>query len=149
MKVILQQDVARLGRRHEEVEVSNGYALNRLIPAGLAVAADTASRRYVQQRTKQASDQMVADEQLLDTCAAAFGGDTPLLVTLAANEQGHLFQAVNAEAVVAAAQQAKVPLTTQLVVLPAEPIKHVGTHTITLQAGERTAEITIEVTAIA
>ena len=39
MKVILLRDVAKLGRRFAVVEVPDGFALNQLIPKGMAEAA--------------------------------------------------------------------------------------------------------------
>lgn len=39
MKIILTQQIAKLGERGDIVEVKNGYALNFLIPKGLALPA--------------------------------------------------------------------------------------------------------------
>ena len=44
MKVILLQDVAKIGRRSEVVEVPDGYAQNKLIPKGMAQPAQGPSR---------------------------------------------------------------------------------------------------------
>ena len=40
MKVILQQDVAKLGDMGDIVKVRDGYGRNFLIPRGLAIIAD-------------------------------------------------------------------------------------------------------------
>ena len=40
MKVILTQDVEKLGATHEIVEVADGYARNYLVPRGIAISAN-------------------------------------------------------------------------------------------------------------
>lgn len=40
MKVVLNQDIKKIGKKHEIVEVSEGYARNYLIPKKLAILAD-------------------------------------------------------------------------------------------------------------
>ncbi len=39
MQVILLQDVAKIGRRFDVVNVADGYGLNKLIPQGMAKPA--------------------------------------------------------------------------------------------------------------
>ena len=49
MKVILKQDVKKVGKKGEVVEVSDGYARNFLIARGLAVAETKASREILEE----------------------------------------------------------------------------------------------------
>ena len=48
MKVILQQDVKKLGKKGEIVEVNEGYGRNFLLPRKLAVAATAANLNVAQ-----------------------------------------------------------------------------------------------------
>lgn len=43
MKVVLNQDVKNIGKKHQVVEVSEGYARNFLLPKKMAVVADNKS----------------------------------------------------------------------------------------------------------
>ena len=146
MKVILQQDIAQLGKKNEEVNVSNGYALNRLIPNGMAVLADTANKdrvaRYVEKNAQRIEDQQ---SQLQEVTAAL--KSAPLLVAMPVTEQGTLFQALHVSAIVAAAGERGVKLLAEMVELPTEPIKSTGSHTVVLRAGDQSEEIVVEVVA--
>ena len=39
MKIILLKDISKLGRKYDTKTVSDGHAINLLIPQGLAIAA--------------------------------------------------------------------------------------------------------------
>ena len=45
MKVILTQDVKKIGKKGETVTVSDGYGLNYLIPRGLAKLSTNATQQ--------------------------------------------------------------------------------------------------------
>lgn len=53
MKVILKQDVKKVGKKGEIVEVSDGYARNFLIARGLAVPSTDASREILAKQKKE------------------------------------------------------------------------------------------------
>lgn len=53
MKVILLNDVKGVGKRFEEKDVADGYALNFLIPRKLALVADNAGRAKAEQMKVQ------------------------------------------------------------------------------------------------
>ncbi len=132
MKVILIKDVAKLGRRHEIIEVSDGLALNRLIPRKEAeIATPDKVKRIMNLRQKGESnraDTLAGLKAVADTLTA-----NPVTIAKKANELGHLFEAVNADDVVAEAKKVGVFLTKEQVEVDGH-LKTVGRHTITLKA---------------
>ncbi|NTW22107.1 hypothetical protein HGA34_01020 [Candidatus Falkowbacteria bacterium] len=52
MKVILLRDIKNVGRKNEVKEVAQGYAVNYLVPAGLADLYNTAKRNEVETKQK-------------------------------------------------------------------------------------------------
>lgn len=132
MKVILLRDVAKIGKRFEIVEVPNGFALNKLIPAKDAEPASPANVKRVLERKKK-GDSLTADEVALirsihDECAVS-----PLVIDMEANEQGHLFQSVHVSDIIAAAAKRGMKLPEAFVRVDA-PIKSVGVHEVRMEA---------------
>jgi large subunit ribosomal protein L9 len=132
MKVILLRDVAKIGRRYEVVEVPDGFALNKLIPKGDAQQATADNiKRVTNMREKDKSNKAL---ELGDLKAIAQSlNETPLVIAMQANAQGHLFKAVHAADVVAAAKGRGVTVHDAYVAI-SEPIKSLGEHTIALTA---------------
>ncbi len=56
MKVILLKDVAKVGKKGEIKEVSDGYARNFLIARGFAVQESNASKKILDEQNKQAAE---------------------------------------------------------------------------------------------
>lgn len=146
MKVILLQDVAKIGRRGEVAEVPNGYAQNKLIPQGMAKPATAVNLKQVAALHAQASTAQADSEASFKEMADKLK-DTVIALAQEANEKGHLFQAVKVDDIVAAAAAQGITVPPQSVVL-AQPIKDVGTHEIELSHGDAmTATLQLEVTA--
>lgn len=67
MKVILLQDVKKIGKKGEIVEVSDGYGRNYLVPHKLAAAATSQNLNVAkaQEGSKKRREAMAADEAKL------------------------------------------------------------------------------------
>ena len=143
MKVILLRDVAKIGKRYEVVNVPDGYALNKLIPQKDAQAATPDNvKRVANMRLKNKSDK----EGVLSALkkGAAQITEEPLVITMQANEQGHLFQSVHAADIVAAAAKRSIDIPEEYVVFTS-PIKSVGVHTAILKAQGESFTISLNV----
>jgi large subunit ribosomal protein L9 len=64
MKIILLKDVKGVGQRFEEKSVSDGYAANFLFPKQLAVIADEAGRRRVEQVKAQSAKKHALEDKV-------------------------------------------------------------------------------------
>lgn len=145
MKVILMQDVARLGRRFEIKEVPDGHALNMLIPKGMVMPATPENVKGIEsQAAKVASEQAASGEAF--SAALESLKDKTVSVTVEANEQGHMFEALKAESVVEALAADGVTIEASQVAIEGA-IKEVGEHTITLVSGSITGKVVIALVA--
>lgn len=143
MKVILLQDVAKIGKRFSVVEVPDGYALNQLIPKRMAEAASPANLKKIERRQ---AETVATKEAGLARFEAAKVGLTAqkIAIPVEANEQGHLFKAVHENDIAEAAKVAGVDIEASMVKI-ASPIKELGDHAIQLISDSKTADVTIEV----
>lgn len=93
MKVILQQDVKKVGKKGEIVEVSEGYGRNFLLPKKYAVEAN-ASNVNVANAQKNSADrkkQQMKDEAVL---MAAQLAKIEVTISVKVGENGKLFGSV-------------------------------------------------------
>lgn len=144
MKVILLQDVAKIGRRNDVVDVPNGYAMNQLIPTKKAEPATPANLKKI---SKVHAEKAASAAGVDAAFAAAKEILTTETLTIEAemNDQDHMFQALSAEEVATAAT-AKGAAVTASAISFAEPIKAAGEHTVTLAMGGHSTPFTILVT---
>ena len=143
MKVILLQDVAKIGRRSQVVEVPDGYALNQLIPKRMAEPASAANMRRVERQAASTEASLAADESRFTAATEALQTAT-VTVTVDANDQGHTFKAVSAADIAEAATAAGVAIEDKMVDIKT-PIKEVGEHTVNLVLGTQSSEFTVTV----
>ncbi len=146
MKVILQKDVAKLGRKYDVKEVSSGHAQNLLIPQGLAVVATKEALKKTEVARLAMEAERKIHEDLLVKNIKDLDGVT-LTIVGKANDKGHLFAGIHKEAIVE-----ELLKQTQLQVDPSaieleHPLKTVGEHTIEVKGGGKSAKFKVIVTA--
>jgi len=145
MKVILLEDVPRLGKAGEVVEVKRGYGANYLL---LQKKAEMVSKgklkeiEGVQEQIRQkAAFQLKKAQDVRDKIQ-----ERPLTVHMKAGEGGKLYGAVTGIAVAKAIKaQMGIEIDRRDVTIP-EPIKIIGTHTINVKLHPQVvADIRIDV----
>ncbi len=133
MKVIILNDVKGIGRKHELVDISDGHALNYLIPKNLAIPATPSAMKEAELRRKKETDRMALDTALLAQNIAALA-EARIVIRTKANEKGHLYDAVGKSEIREAVQkQARIDLSDDAIKLP-KPIKEVGIFDIPVAA---------------
>jgi len=146
MKVILIKDVKGMGRKHEEVTTSDGYALNYLIPNKFAISATAVARKEAETRIKQIVDTKVVDAALLTQNIATLA-EARIVLKMKANEKGHLYDAVGEKEISQAAkEQAHIDLPEEVIKLE-KPIKEIGTFEIPVASADTFGKFSIIVEA--
>lgn len=124
MKVILLEDVDRLGKAGDIKEVKVGYGLNFLLPEGLAELATPKTikqaEKFIAKRAKELAS------VLTELKAKAAGIEGKKIVIKTKTEKGKLFGSVGREEIAAALTALGVVVDKKEVIID-KPIKEVGT----------------------
>ena len=144
IKILLCQDIEKLGWLGDVVEVSAGYARNYLLPQGLAMVPTEANlKSLAEEKAKHAEKRKVNRQRLEQTAEAVEGAEA--VVAAKANEQGHLFGSVGPSQIAENLRQQGFEVPDKIVKLP-EHIKEVGTSQVTLRfAEDLTATVSVVV----
>jgi large subunit ribosomal protein L9 len=146
MKVILREDVEKLGKAGDVVKVADGFGRNYLIPRQLAVPADVRNlkalehdRRVIEARAKK---NRKGAESLASRLASV-----SLTLSAKAGEEGKLFGAITSRDIADALEKAGVPVDRKTVLLQ-DPIKQLGDYKVKIKAGtDLHPEISVSVVA--
>jgi large subunit ribosomal protein L9 len=133
-QAILLEDVERLGRRGDPVDVSPGYLRNYLIPRKLAAPATPGSLEEAQRRraaAEKAERQRIEREEQ----ASALLSKTVLTIHQRAGEDGKLFGSVGPREIVEALREARDLRIDKRRVRLEQPIREVGTHMVEIELG--------------
>jgi large subunit ribosomal protein L9 len=131
MKVLLCDDIEKLGWLGDVVEVAEGYARNYLLPQRLATPATEANIRAIADEKGKRAEQRKLEGRRLEAAMKAVEG-AEAVVAAKANELGHLFGSVSAREIAANLREQGFEITDKMVQLP-EHIKEVGAHPVTLK----------------
>lgn len=146
MKVILKTDVKGSGKKGDIIEVSEGYAKNFLLKKNLAEPATAASMNEALQK-KQALEFHKAEElKAMQALAASLKGKK-ITLAIKTGENGKLFGSVTSAQIAQELAAAGFDVDKKKILLK-EPIKTLGTYTVSIRLMEKVeTEITVEVVA--
>jgi large subunit ribosomal protein L9 len=128
MKVIFLKDVKGVGRKYEEKNVADGYAINSLIPKKLAVPATGSAAGQIKSLKENDAKHKEAELQKLRGHIQNLSG-IELVIETKANEKNHLFAALTKEKISEILLKEKgIEIEPQCI--KTDPIKELGTYTI-------------------
>ena len=145
MKVILLQDVKGKGKKGQMIEVSDGYARNFMLPKKLAIEATPDAINTMRMNDKATQERIAREKAAALEVSKQLRGLT-LVVKAKGGGAGKLFGAVTNDAIAAALKaNAGITLDKRKIVI-SDPIKNVGTYTVTCKLGyEITAPLTVKI----
>jgi len=144
MKVVLREDLEKLGRRGDVVRVADGYGRNYLIPKKLAYQATPGNMKVIgdERRAKDNRDAKVRkDFEAIGARISSLSFSVPKKV----GEDGHLFGSVTSQEIADLLAGKGIEIDRRKIVLD-EAIKSIGSHTVAIKLhADVTAQMTIEV----
>lgn len=145
MKVILLQDVKGKGKKGQMLDISDGYARNFLLPRKLAMEATPDAINTMRMNDKAAAEKAAKEKAEALAVAKELRAMT-LVVTAKGGGAGRLFGSVtNQEIADALKAKAGIALDKRKIVI-SDPIKSVGTYTVTCKLGyEISAPLTVKI----
>ncbi len=145
MKVILLEDVRKLGNKGQVIEVSDGYARNYLFPKGLAVEASDGRLKELQNKALQAEKKKEKEDEKAVKLKEKIDKQT-VSVKAKCGEGGKLFGAVTSKEIADALKAGfKVDIDKKKIEIK-EPIRHLGEYEVKIKIHPSVqADITIVV----
>ena len=96
MKVILLQDIDKLGKKYETKKVADGYAKNFLLPQKLAQPATKNAQIWANTQLEIAVKQIETDLNKFQQIASSMDGQE-ITISVKTGDKGQLFEAVSSQ----------------------------------------------------
>ncbi len=145
MKVILLQDVKGKGKKGQMIEVSDGYARNYMLPRKMAVEATADAVNTMKMNDKAAAERAAKERaEALDTSHKL--REMTLIVKAKGGGAGRLFGSVTNQEIADALKASSGIVLDKRKIVISDPIKNVGTYTVTCKLGyEISAPLTVKI----
>lgn len=145
MEIILKQDVSNLGTKNDIITVKDGYAINYLIPRGMAIMATRSAKKMYEEIARQRAHKEEKLKEEAEELAKKLEG-MKLEIGAKTSSKGKIFGSVNTLQIAQELQKQGVEVERKNVDIKEEPIKEVGTYTATVKLHKEVSrDITFEV----
>jgi large subunit ribosomal protein L9 len=143
MKVILLQNVPKIGQKGDVKDLKEGYVRNALLPRGLAKIATAGELKNLEQKSKAQEKYHNAEVARVAEILNKLSDQT-IKLTEKANDKGHLFAKVGKDEIIASvSSQAGLKISEEWFDL--DPIKEVGQYTIDLKFDKLHKKMKLEI----
>lgn len=132
MRVILQQEVANLGKVGDQVTVKPGFGRNYLLPKGMAALATV--KNIADFESRRAELEKAAEEMLTEANQrAAKLAELEVIITAQAGDEGKLFGSVGPRDIADSITEKGVQVEKREVIMPEGPLRQTGEFTINIK----------------
>jgi len=128
IQLLLIHNVEHLGKQGELVEVRRGFALNYLLPQGLATIATDHHRRMVEKHREKLRELELAKLKSFREQADELAKQS-ITIEANANDEGHLYGSVGPHEIVDALKSVEIHLAQDQIRLEG-PLKELGLYTV-------------------
>ena len=144
MKVILKEDIPKLGRMGQTVQVARGYGRNYLIPQGKAIQATNKNLKALEHERMLIQRKADLARKEAEGLAGKISGLT-LTLTRKVVEEDKLYGSVSVSDISQALEEAGVEIERKSIKL-VDPIKSLGEFKVPIKVYDTvTAELTVQV----
>lgn len=127
MKIILRQDMDKLGQKDDILTVRTGYARNYLIPKGYAIQATESAIKVHNENLKQKAHKEEKIRNEAEQMAARLSG-VKLIIGAKVSSAGKIFGSVNTIQIAEALKEKGFDIDRKNIILGDDAIKEVGNY---------------------
>ena len=145
MKLILKEDISKLGRKGDIVNVAKGYARNFLIPKNMAMVATTKNVTMAEKMQEKRQAVLEESSQLADSIQQALA-DAHLVIAQNSTDEGTLYAAVTNAQIIESIEKFSTFKLEENQVIVENQVKEIGLHTVKIQlSSDVNFDVTLEI----
>ena len=145
MKLILKEDISKLGRKGDIVNVAKGYARNYLIPKNMAMVATTKNVTIAKRMQEKRQAVLEESSQLADSIQQALA-DAHLVIAQNSTDEGTLYAAVTNAQIIESIEKFSTFKLEENQVIVENHVKEIGLHTVKIQLSlDVNFDVTLEI----
>ena len=135
MKLILNSDVTKLGRKGDVVDVTKGYARNYLLPKNLAIVATDSNISIAEKIQEKRAVEITENKELAESIKLALA-DAHLVIPQKSTDEGTLYAAVGNNEIVEVIEKFSGFLIEEKQIDSQDQVKEIGLHNIKIKLSE-------------
>ena len=124
MKIILLQDIDKVGKKYDVKEVKDGYARNFLIPKNLVKLANAKNMKWLESQKEIEAARAEEDLKKIESQASAIDGQE-IVISVKVGDKGQLFESITPQKISERIKEFGIAVEAKQIELN-EPIKELG-----------------------